>query len=422
MTSLRFGFGLTILLASFTAHAVSREVTLQNTSLADLPGGSVSLTGGGISNVQVERQEDGDNVTLTFTYDDSDTDHRATLLLPRGVAPSTEINLPNSLAPVFIDPRSGLVRRNMPSNSDVPRFEVWTNYSLGEIGLPSVRSPAVEVTPNEGASPSDSADEVDLDGVEIGMRYAINDRFAIDFSISNFDGDEASGAVLEAGTGRTWGWLFPELFMGSTGVLVGDFSSTIINDVEVDGQQYRIGFGFPCDEEWHGWEIEPRIELGYRNRDFEFTQSMVFADPLSGLSASQNIDLDERTLSLSLGSAARYPLTDRFSFVASLYAIAERVDVDGNVVLINDLFGDVTTIVSTDDTSDTGFAALVGVGLEYDADPFLVALEYARVFGSTTAEANGTTNGDNILAGERFRVSSSSEDSQAITVSFRLRF
>lgn len=416
---------LPLLLITLNAHAVVREVLVEGARTANLPQGSISLSGTGISNVEVEQEERPDGVLLRLTYDSNTDNHAATLELPPSAGPVTTFGLPNSLEPVAINTRSGAVLNTVdpaPIAANPRPFAIGLSYGAGQLGAEPVRSPAVQVSPNEGFSPNNSADEIDTDEVGLSFNYRLSNGVDIRFTVRDFEGDESSDTVIGTGTGATWGWLFPDLFMGGTGVLVGDFGSTINNDLDLDGQEFRFGFGIPIIEDCHGWQIESEIELGYIERDYELQQSMVFDAPFTGLSATQAIDAQADTWEIEVGLRGLRPLSDQWAVIASTGLVYQRLEVDADVVHTSDIFGAITTIDVEDSGDGHGLGIQAALGIQFQHRGFTLEGTYTHRWNQEVIDIQGTTNGDNILEGERFRVGTTGDEAGIFRVEGTFRF
>jgi hypothetical protein len=137
---------------------------------------------------------------------------------------------------------------------------------------------------------------------------------------------------------------------------------------------------------------------------------MVFDAPLSGLMVSQVIEGAEETWEAEAGLRGVYPFAENWALTASVGVAYQQVDVDADVVHVTDLFGDLTTIRARDSGDGDALGLRGALGIQFQYGGLTLEGSYEHGWNQSVIDIRGTTNGDNILNGERFTVGTSDQD------------
>lgn len=414
-------------LCATVAVAVERQVLVEGARIADLPSGSISFAGAGVADVVIEAEERDDGVMLLISYTDRDARHGGTLVLPATVGANGRFELPHNTDPYRVNPTTGAagfaaLRPTDGPNLLTPRYRLTVGYSAVDYETFSVRGPGVEVFPNEGSPLNESDDSLDLDNLSISFEMPIAGDFTLGLTYFDFDGDDHSAASLEPGGGVDVGWLYPALDGGSTGAVAGNVGYDSLITSDLSGSKFGISTSWPCGRDYGDWQFSPLVGIGYIERDLEYEQSLTFPG-FPGIDVQQRIDVDEEIWDFYVGVNAYYPLSERLLLRGNLTAIYQTYDADAELVQTEDLFGLITERTADDSQDDSSFGVAASVGLTYVMTPnFSVDAGYAYISHNTFGEVANTTNGDAVLEGESFRLSSDSGSVHGFTVGVSVSF
>lgn len=424
-----------LFLLPVSAFAVQRQVFVTGAEVADVPAGSISFSGGNVSNVEAEAEQRDDGVMIYLTYDDGDADTSGVLTLPSGAGPVREFSLPDGLDTVALNLSSGAVTPYQPIGQAPVRTgtglepgwpgQGWSvSLGGGWIDMPAseISTAGVQVSPDEGTPSLELDDSVDTTLAGFSLNMPIGNRFGLSLGYMEWDGDKSDSAEFEPGTGIDWGVLYPFDDAGNTGLVAGDTGIFSRTGFDVEGSKYSLTAAWPCDRDLGRWSLQPFVGAAWVDEERRYDQLDSFPG-IPGVSVRQRIDVDVEMWDIFAGANLVRPLNDHWSLRITAGLNYQDMDADATIVQSTDLFGTVTDRAFDASASDSSVSYIAGIGAVLNIRNQLgIDFGYNYLGNGTYADVQNTSNGDAILDGETFDVDGDSGDSYGFTIRATYQF